>query len=159
MGGEVFGMQQTAVNPPLAAASVPVAIVSFSSKPGSRRWQCRSMNPGETTMPLAERIRQPSGHILSPFSPTHSKWPSRHVNAFGGVNNASTGDKQESTLHSLSPTAEPTDNQLTLAPSYTCCCAIRCAGPVRIKLTLNIESPSTLRILPRHESSRLCFAL
>ena len=36
-GGSVFGMQATAVNPPAAAAAVPVSIVSHSSKPGSRR--------------------------------------------------------------------------------------------------------------------------
>ncbi|SGO90723.1 Uncharacterised protein [Mycobacterium tuberculosis] len=35
--GRVLGMQATAVYPPRAAARVPVAIVSFSSKPGSRR--------------------------------------------------------------------------------------------------------------------------
>jgi hypothetical protein len=35
--GRVFGMQQTVVKPPAAAAAVPVAIVSFASNPGSRR--------------------------------------------------------------------------------------------------------------------------
>ena len=35
--GFVFGMQQTAVNPPRAAERVPVAIVSEFSCPGSRR--------------------------------------------------------------------------------------------------------------------------
>ncbi len=37
--GCVFGMQQTAVNPPRAAACVPVSMVSDNSPPGSRRWQ------------------------------------------------------------------------------------------------------------------------
>ena len=35
--GFVFGMQQTAVKPPRAAARVPVSIVSEDSWPGSRR--------------------------------------------------------------------------------------------------------------------------
>jgi photosystem II stability/assembly factor-like uncharacterized protein len=34
---------------PAAAAAVPEASVSLSSKPGSRKWQCRSMKPGATT--------------------------------------------------------------------------------------------------------------
>ena len=34
IGGSVFGIAQTVVNPPRAAASVPVAIVSLCSKPG-----------------------------------------------------------------------------------------------------------------------------
>ena len=54
--GLVFGMAQTVVKPPRAAARVPVAIVSLYSKPGSRRWQCRSMKPGHTTRPAASTI-------------------------------------------------------------------------------------------------------
>ena len=36
--GFVFGMQQTEVNPPAAAARAPDSIVSLYSWPGSRRW-------------------------------------------------------------------------------------------------------------------------
>ena len=36
-GGLVLGMQPMVVKPPRAAALVPLAIVSFSSYPGSRR--------------------------------------------------------------------------------------------------------------------------
>ena len=39
VGGSVLGMAHTVVKPPRAAASVPVAMVSLSSKPGCRRWQ------------------------------------------------------------------------------------------------------------------------
>jgi hypothetical protein len=49
--GEVFGMQTTDVNPPRAAAAVPVAIVSLAVWPGSRKWTWRSINPGHTTRP------------------------------------------------------------------------------------------------------------
>src|SRR5688572_106041 len=49
--GLVFGMQATAVNPPATAAAVPVATVSLCSCPGSRRWTCMSMNPGQMTRP------------------------------------------------------------------------------------------------------------
>src|SRR5207302_495568 len=48
-------MAQTALNPPAAAARAPVAIVSTSSLPGSRRWTCRSTNPGATTWPRTSR--------------------------------------------------------------------------------------------------------
>ena len=53
IGGSVLGIAQTVVKPPRAAASVPVAIVSLYSKPGSRRCVCRSTKPGQTTRPLA----------------------------------------------------------------------------------------------------------
>ena len=46
--GRVLGMGHTAVNPPRAAARVPVSMVSEDSPPGSRRWQCKSMKPGAT---------------------------------------------------------------------------------------------------------------
>ena len=36
-GRDVLGMAQTAVKPPAAAARAPVAMVSTSSRPGSRR--------------------------------------------------------------------------------------------------------------------------
>ena len=49
--GDVFGMRQTVVNPPWAAAARPEATVSASSLPGSRKWAWRSMNPGATTTP------------------------------------------------------------------------------------------------------------
>ena len=39
-------MRQTVVNPPWAAAADPVATVSASSKPGSRKWAWRSTKPG-----------------------------------------------------------------------------------------------------------------
>ena len=62
----MFGIAQTVVKPPWAAAARPVATVSASSLPGSRRWAWRSMNPGATTtpsapMPVGVRARQP-GH-------------------------------------------------------------------------------------------------
>src|SRR5262249_61805994 len=45
--GEVFGMHAPAVNPPATAAAVPVATVSLCSCPGSRRWTCMSIRPGQ----------------------------------------------------------------------------------------------------------------
>ena len=44
--GKVFAIADIAVNPPLAAAMLPVATVSESSRPGSRRWVCKSTRPG-----------------------------------------------------------------------------------------------------------------
>src|SRR5688572_28990289 len=50
--GEVLGMHTTLVNPPAAAAFVPVAIVSFADWPGSRRCTWRSINPGAMILPV-----------------------------------------------------------------------------------------------------------
>ena len=49
--GSVLGIAQTAVKPPAAAAMAPVATVSSSSWPGSRRCTWRSMRPGVTILP------------------------------------------------------------------------------------------------------------
>ena len=57
MAGSVFGMQATDVTPPARAAAVPVAIVSSSSRPGSRRWTCMSIRPGQTIRPAASMVR------------------------------------------------------------------------------------------------------
>ena len=53
MGGSVFGMHATAVNPPKAAARAPVSMVSLCSCPGSRKWTCMSIQPCETVLPDA----------------------------------------------------------------------------------------------------------
>ena len=46
-------MQTTEVNPPRAAAAVPVAMVLLAVWPGSRRCTCKSIRPGQTTSPSA----------------------------------------------------------------------------------------------------------
>ena len=51
-------MASTAVNPPAAAARVPVSTVSLCSKPGSRRWVCRSTRPGSAMSPSASMTRR-----------------------------------------------------------------------------------------------------
>ena len=68
MAGSVFGMAQTVVNPPASAAWAPVAIVSDSSKPGSRRWACRSMKPGAVMSPRRAASRVRSVIRLTPSS-------------------------------------------------------------------------------------------
>ena len=50
MTGLVFAMVNTAVNPPFAAAADPVAMVSVSSRPGSRRCTWMSTRPGRSTL-------------------------------------------------------------------------------------------------------------
>src|SRR6266568_4896263 len=62
--GFVFGMQQTAVKPPRAAARVPVSIVSDDSCPGSRRCACRSMKPGATISPFTSDTSAPAAAIF-----------------------------------------------------------------------------------------------
>ena len=70
--GSVLGIATTAVNPPSAAARLPVSIVSASSLPGSRRWVCRSTNPDETKHPAASRTTSPGRFfptsVMTPFS-------------------------------------------------------------------------------------------
>src|SRR5882724_3158592 len=76
--GRVLGIGQTAVNPPRAAARVPVSIVSEDSPPGSRRWQCKSMKPGATikfaaskfSAPLARSVSWPRGATAAMRSPS-----------------------------------------------------------------------------------------
>ena len=79
--GAVLAIQQTDVNPPRAAARVPVAIVSMSSRPGSRRWTCRSTKPGQTTLPRASRTRSADGAGCTPGLATSAIRPSS-INRF-----------------------------------------------------------------------------
>ena len=58
--GSVFGMAKTAVYPPFAAAADPVATVSASSRPGSRRCVCRSTSPGRAIKPVPSTIPAPA---------------------------------------------------------------------------------------------------
>jgi hypothetical protein len=54
--GSVLGMQATLVTPPATADAVPVARVSSSSRPGSRKCTCMSMSPGQTILPPASMV-------------------------------------------------------------------------------------------------------
>src|ERR1700730_5549793 len=64
--GVVLGMQQTAVNPPRAAAPGPAPIVSEHSCPGWRRWAGRSMKPGATIKPAASKPSASLGVAIFP---------------------------------------------------------------------------------------------
>jgi hypothetical protein len=55
-GGLVLGMQQTVVNPPATAAAAPVAMVSSSSLPGSRKWTWMSSRPGTISLLVASMV-------------------------------------------------------------------------------------------------------
>jgi hypothetical protein len=57
-------MTATLVKPPSIAAAEPVAIVSLSSRPGSRKWTCISMRPGQATRPRASRVSGAEALIL-----------------------------------------------------------------------------------------------
>ena len=48
--GVVLGIVTTAANPPRRAASRPDAVVSASGMPGSRKWTCTSMKPGNVSI-------------------------------------------------------------------------------------------------------------
>ena len=51
VAGLVFGISNTAVTPPSAAAAVPVPKSSLCSRPGSRKWTWVSTTPGSTCSP------------------------------------------------------------------------------------------------------------
>ena len=79
--GSVFGIATIAQYPPAAAASVPDAIVSSSSRPGVRRCTCGSTNAGARTSPAgARRDRLDRGH--DPVLDRHAR---RHVEPLAGV--------------------------------------------------------------------------
>lgn len=72
--GEVFGMQATAVKPPVTADRVPVATVSLCSWPGSRRCTCMSIRPGvitrlegmeTTTVPACLQVLTDAGNAVA----------------------------------------------------------------------------------------------
>ena len=75
--GSVLGMAHTVVNPPWAAAASPVAIVSASSRPGSRRCVCRSMNPGAIRTPPSSTPSSQDTDRTTPSSTTISATPLR----------------------------------------------------------------------------------
>ncbi len=58
---EMLGIVQIAVKPPAAAAAVPEAMSSLYSSPGSRRWVCRSINPGAIHSPRRSKDNAPAG--------------------------------------------------------------------------------------------------
>ena len=61
LGGIGVRHGDDAVNPPRAAARLPVSIVSASSRPGSRRWTWRSTKPGRDDAAAGvEHRRRPS---------------------------------------------------------------------------------------------------
>ena len=64
--GSVFGMARMAQYPPAAAAAVPEAIVSSSSRPGVRRWTCGSTKAGASTSPAW--ADPGSSRVMTPFS-------------------------------------------------------------------------------------------
>ena len=99
--GSVLGMTQRVVKPPRTAASAPVATVSFSSKPGSRRWQCRSMKPGETTRPFGVEhgdAGRDGPAMARGRAPRHGAVVDEHVaddvEALRGVEDAAAPDEQ-----------------------------------------------------------------
>src|SRR5687768_15897450 len=53
-------MQQIVVNPPAAAARVPLSRSSLYSWPGSRRWTWRSINPGTIQRSRTSTARRPT---------------------------------------------------------------------------------------------------
>src|ERR1700676_763951 len=91
--GRVLGMGHTAVNPPRAAARVPVSMVSDDSPPGSRRWQCKSINPGATikfdaskiSAPLARTASWPCGRTAAMRSPSSKMSRAESVPLAGSI--------------------------------------------------------------------------
>ena len=114
-GGTVLGIAQTVVKPPRAAAAVPVAIVSLYSKPGSRRWVCRSTNPGATINPCAvDAVGVDDGAALVRSDARDSAVDHHHVGdavaAERGVDHAGVVDRErahDAASGSVSPSPGP----------------------------------------------------
>ena len=70
MGGCVLAMEATAEKPPRAAAAVPVAMVSESSSPGSRRCTWMSKSPGTASLPVRSISRASAGGVSWPKNVT-----------------------------------------------------------------------------------------
>src|ERR1022692_3204291 len=74
--GSVLAIACTAVYPPRAAAAVPLATVSASSLPGSRRCVCRSTRPGRAIRwPASSTVSWPPGSRSRPSSVTATILP------------------------------------------------------------------------------------
>ena len=86
--------------PPRAAAAVPVAMVSLADWPGSRKWACKSIKPGQTTMPVASKRGVLAGACAARPGADRAIFPSRIKNirhgieAIGGIDHASAGHEQ-----------------------------------------------------------------
>ena len=100
IAGDVLGMQTTEVNPPRAAAAVPVAMVSLAVWPGSRRCTCKSIRPGTNHLPAGfnplRARRAPGGGAFADggdFS-VDNQQVRGGVEAVRGVNDPAAGQKQ-----------------------------------------------------------------
>ncbi len=98
IAGDVLGMQTTEVKPPRAAAAVPVAIFSLAVWPGSRKWTCRSIRPGETIFPLASKNFH-AGGCGKLFADggnfaVEDENVGEGIKLIGGINHAPAGEKQ-----------------------------------------------------------------
>jgi hypothetical protein len=71
MAGLVLGIMTTPVMPPLIAASVPVAMVSLASNPGSRKWTWASNMPGIRMRPAASMTRAGLSHFAIEHGHAH----------------------------------------------------------------------------------------
>ena len=85
-------MQTMEVNPPRAAAAVPVAMVSLADCPGSRRWTCKSIKPGTNQFSLCVEAFDAGLRLLRRLAADHRDFPieQQHVSdgieGVGGVN-------------------------------------------------------------------------
>jgi hypothetical protein len=97
MVGLVLGIATTVVNPPAAAARAPVAMVSFCSKPGWRRWTCRSTKPGQTIPARVDHLLGGSaGGRLDPTQVLHppidEAQAPRAIQVLAGIHQAAVDD-------------------------------------------------------------------
>ena len=101
--GVVLAMASTAVKPPTAAAREPDAIVSASSRPGSRRWVCRSTNPGSSVEAVGVDALGVRGGVDGADLGDHAV-AQQHVAALGGaVGGVPGGPGEEQRAHAAAP--------------------------------------------------------
>ena len=117
--GWVLGISATVVKPPWAAAAEPVATVSASSKPGSRKWTWRSKKPGATTTPLSvtPAASSPSSQTTDSRTPsvtTISPGPSRPET--GSTSQAFSSSKRSTVSPTPGPAEAPAGRAVAEAP-------------------------------------------
>ena len=98
IAGDVFGMQTTEVNPPRAAAAVPVAMFSLAVWPGSRKCTCKSIRPGQTIFPSHRNFSMSVGRGKVFADGGNFAIQDQNIRdgieMIGGINHASAGEKQ-----------------------------------------------------------------
>ena len=123
--GTVLGIAQTEVNPPAAAAAVPVAIVSLCECPGSRRCTCISMSPGATMAAAhVERLLRLAAQLARSGHRRYAAIAQQHVHLVidtaGRIDHPPALDEQEIPFQCFAPSTMARIAMRVFTPLRTC---------------------------------------